>query len=399
MGKKIFFIWGGFPPDTGGAAIRLSRVIEYLKKKYKIVIFVPGIKGSPIYEKDNDFILIRIPPKQIFIEGSTHKIYNLFIMIYNLSLVFFRLILLFGLFLYFYFKYKPDLIIKEANTWDFRALEKIIPLISYYKLISPWNILGKIAKVKYVIYFTNLWSFQYCHSYLISQIFGTKKIIIVDRWMESSLRENLSLKTPISYIPCCIDTLQFQPGILKFSDRKSILFVGRLAHDHGCDELIKSMTYVVEEKHDALLIIAGSGKNELSYRNLVTELHIEKNVTFLGKIKPDIINKIYCDPRLFVNPLREPGIGNVTLEALASGLPVIKSHIWNLNSEPIIDGYNGFLYKSNDPRDLSMKILKILNMDEDSWIKMSLNARSSAERYNCNNIIKEWCDEIDYIMM
>ncbi|MFN4197196.1 MAG: glycosyltransferase family 4 protein, partial [Caldimicrobium sp.] len=90
----------------------------------------------------------------------------------------------------------------------------------------------------------------------------------------------------------------------------------------------------------------------------------EDNVYYLGKVLE--IEKFYALSDLFVLPtLYDPGALS-TLEALASGTPVITS-IYDGTSEFIQEELNGFI-TNLDKEDLKLKILKAINTKWDPKI-------------------------------
>ena len=70
------------------------------------------------------------------------------------------------------------------------------------------------------------------------------------------------------------------------------------------------------------------------------------------------------------------GMGIATLEALASGKPVVITDNWGL-SDTTQDGYNGFAVPIGDRKKLAEKIL-ILIKDKELRTRMGLNSRARA---------------------
>ena len=80
---------------------------------------------------------------------------------------------------------------------------------------------------------------------------------------------------------------------------------------------------------------------------------------------------------------------------MSVGRPVIGSNCTG-NKDIIKTGYNGYLFKIKNSRDLSNKILKFCNLSKDDRIKFSQNARETAKRlFDENKIINEYLKVID----
>ena len=95
----------------------------------------------------------------------------------------------------------------------------------------------------------------------------------------------------------------------------------------------------------------------------IRDLGISKNI-FLKKLstQDQIYQEIY-DSDCLILPSVEEGIANVVIESMAIGTQVISSDCGGMN-EIIRDGYNGFLFKSRDSKDLVNKMEKIIFLDD-----------------------------------
>lgn len=150
---------------------------------------------------------------------------------------------------------------------------------------------------------------------------------------------------------------------------KIILGVGRLIKWKGFEYLIKSLPYVSLKFPNAKVVLVGSGPEEENLKELARKLHLEigKDLFFPGHIGPDRIPYIYASSDIVVSPSityaptgEKEGQGNVALEALASGTPVVASRSGGLVD--MIDGKStGLLFEERDFKELSKKIIYILS--------------------------------------
>jgi glycosyltransferase involved in cell wall biosynthesis len=74
---------------------------------------------------------------------------------------------------------------------------------------------------------------------------------------------------------------------------------------------------------DVSLIIAGAGDEEERLRNLVAEKHLQDHVSFAGRIPKSEVNDLMDNADAFIFTSLRDTSGNVVLEAMARGLPVI----------------------------------------------------------------------------
>lgn len=156
------------------------------------------------------------------------------------------------------------------------------------------------------------------------------------------------------------------------NNSKIILGVGRLIKWKGFEYLVKSLPYVLAKFSRAKLIIVGSGPEEENLKGLARRLNLEidKNIFFLGHIGPDRLSCIYASSDIVVLPSitvartgEKEGQGNIVLEAMASGTPVVASRSGGIVD--MIDGKStGLLFEEKDFRQLAKNIISVFSNGE-----------------------------------
>lgn len=107
-------------------------------------------------------------------------------------------------------------------------------------------------------------------------------------------------------------------------DREILFTVRRLAPRMGLDNLIRAMKKVVAQYPKALLLLGGKGPEQAKLEGIIAELGLSDNVRLVGFIPDDHLADYFRAANLFVLPtMALEGFGLVTVEALASGTPVI----------------------------------------------------------------------------
>ncbi len=157
----------------------------------------------------------------------------------------------------------------------------------------------------------------------------------VKRWIP----ESKTLYNPV-------DTSFFKPGE-KAEDY--VLAIGRLEPEKGFDLLLDAM-----EKVDGLnLKIIGSGSQEAALKVKIKQLSLDSRVEFLGE-KSRVEVKDYLQRcQFFILPSRYETFGNVLLEAMACGKPVVATKCGG--PQEIVSNETGFL-SSVDANDLAEKL-------------------------------------------
>jgi N-acetylgalactosamine-N,N'-diacetylbacillosaminyl-diphospho-undecaprenol 4-alpha-N-acetylgalactosaminyltransferase len=95
--------------------------------------------------------------------------------------------------------------------------------------------------------------------------------------------------------------------------------------------------------------------------------------------------------KFFISPSRYEGFGNVLLEALACRTPVIAADCETGPSEIIENGKNGLLISVEDEEALKVALEKLF-YDRDLYKRLKKNTRKSIERFDINNILKDWME-------
>jgi len=148
-----------------------------------------------------------------------------------------------------------------------------------------------------------------------------------------------------------------------------ILFVGSGFERKGVKYLIEAVEAVSEP---VSVLIVGRGP-ESRFRHMIQK----QNIIFCGPQKD--VYKYYAAADIFVFPTLYEPFGNVHLEALASGLPVITTK--NSGASEIIEnGKHGFVVDCpENTREIADRIEFVMNKDEKQ--RMSIEARKLAEDF------------------
>jgi len=175
-------------------------------------------------------------------------------------------------------------------------------------------------------------------------------------------------------------------------DEKIILYLGRIHKTKGIDFLIKAYARLVKNMkfNDALLMIAGADDGYLSEaKSLVTSLGIFDEVLFTGMLSEHDKIPAFVDASLcaYLGP-QEP-FGIVSLEAAASGAPVIIAEGTEMANIVKQDGF-GFSVKYGDIAELAEIVKKMLNND-DLLKEMGEKGRESVfGKFNWANIVTKF---------
>ncbi len=143
----------------------------------------------------------------------------------------------------------------------------------------------------------------------------------------------------------------------------SVLYVGRLARRKGIEFLLNSIALASKEIPGLKLFLVGRGPKEESFRRLVAERGIDRNVHFLGFVSDAELNSWYNKCSVVVVPSVFEGFGMTALEAMAAGAAVIGTNVDGLRSL-IRDGETSIVVPYGDCATLAKKIVDLLRNPE-----------------------------------
>ncbi|RLB12058.1 MAG: hypothetical protein DRG39_02890 [Deltaproteobacteria bacterium] len=225
------------------------------------------------------------------------------------------------------------------------------------------------------------------------------KIIAVSTKIQEELSEFLHIpKKNIVVISNGVDLKKFKPDKRgqyrrEILDRHNLreedfilLFVGYGYLRKGLQFLLKTLS-LIRNNQLKLLVVGNDDTRNLNFIvSMVKSLNLKKKVIFAGT-RSDVF-KYYVASNAFVLPTLYEPFGNVILEAMASGLPVIVSRLAGA-SELIQDGKNGILI--NDPTNIEEIANKIKLLLNNRQLRSFLgeNARKTAENYSWDIIAEK----------
>jgi glycosyltransferase involved in cell wall biosynthesis len=155
-----------------------------------------------------------------------------------------------------------------------------------------------------------------------------------------------------------------------------IVAAGRLADVKNYPLLIEAVA-LLRARVPVRLLIVGSGDLEPSLRVLVSQKQLDDAVTFAGFQRNPW--KYIARADVFALSSRYEGFGNVLVEAMACGVPVVATS--SPGTRDIVTvGLDGLLVDRHEPAALATALARVL---EDSQLRaqMAVEARRSADRF------------------
>ncbi len=192
---------------------------------------------------------------------------------------------------------------------------------------------------------------------------SSEKIITLSAFTKDKLCNTYGISTDkIVVIPGGVDLERFFPvadrmrirKLFDMPDDHTILFTVRnLVPRMGLEHLIHAMKEVVQKVDNISLLVGGSGPLKDELIDLTRKLGLENYIRFVGFIPEDDLPDYYRASDLFILPTIElEGFGLVTLEALASGVPVLGTPVGG-TMEILTKFDQSYIFRSSAAEDMS----------------------------------------------
>jgi len=299
-----------------------------------------------------------------------------------------------------------------------KAIIKLKKIISKHE-IQIIHVMGRFFPISFISAFLNILIFKkkmyisiqgrlkFGLTGLIENIFDT----IVTRFIYSKLSRVICVSKPLKrrlikyrVPPHTLITIPNGVDIDKFTKKKSaylnkfledenenkkVIFVGRLDLQKGVEYLLRSIPNVIANFPKVSFFILGNGRLEDYLKKLVKFLSIEDHVIFLNMIPIEEMPGFYSSADILCLPSIHEGFPLSIVEALSIGLIIIASKTGGI-PEVIKEDENGYLFEPKNIKELSLKLLKALNLSHSKIVQIQENnIKKARNKYSWNTIVNE----------
>ncbi len=289
--------------------------------------------------------------------------------------------------------FKPDLI--HIATPDYLALtaflyalRRKIPVVSsYHTHFSTYLRYYRLQLFEPLLWRYLRWMYGKSeHLYVPSES-------VADVLRQHGLRDNLKLWSR------GIETDRFRPDNRSLAWRRKhgigddevvILFVGRLVWEKGLDVVASTLHHLSNRGVPHRAVIVGSGPELAAFRAMSPP-----GIMTLGHLEGEELSTAYASSDVFFFPSHTETFGNVTLEAMASGLPVVCADAPG-SACLVQDQCTGYLCPAEDAEAFSIALEKLIS-DESLRGGMGDAALREAQPYDWDAVlstIAQYYDEV-----
>lgn len=188
----------------------------------------------------------------------------------------------------------------------------------------------------------------------------------------AELLENSSGLSGVLAISCGINAARFANNTPTSNKDPMFLFLGRLDDEKRIPTMLRAVASLTDYPNLRVELVGdGSERNRL--KSLAVELGISDRVKFLGHISDEDLPNAYERCTAFIMPSIAELQSIATMEAMASGRPVIGADAMAL-PHLVHDGDNGYLFPPDDVEALANRMLRILQADDHELARLSENS-------------------------
>ncbi|WP_116414875.1 glycosyltransferase [Subtercola boreus] len=191
--------------------------------------------------------------------------------------------------------------------------------------------------------------------------FGRADVVTTPTQKAAEFLEKSTGLDGVLAISCGIDADNYTPSFEKRTGNR-ILFVGRVTGEKQIDVLIKAVSLMPADL-DVHLDIVGGGDLLKHLENLSKTLGVDDRVHFSGYVTEEELREAYTKATVFGMPSIAELQSIATMEAMASGLPVVAANAMAL-PHLVKDDVNGFLFAPGDSQQMADRLERLLRLPQ-----------------------------------
>ena len=185
-------------------------------------------------------------------------------------------------------------------------------------------------------------------------------------------------------ISCGLHIDHYTPSMQPRSENV-VLFLGRVEAEKHIDEMLRAVARL-EAKLDVHVEIIGDGEQRPALERLARELGISGRVHFAGYAPEEYLKQQLTRATVFAMPSIAELQSIATMEAMASGLPVVAANAMAL-PHLVHDGENGFLFEPGDINGFTERLHRILTMPHDELLVFKRESLAIVEAHDINRTL------------
>ena len=199
-----------------------------------------------------------------------------------------------------------------------------------------------------------------------ARVLGRSDVVTTPTRRSAEFLERHTGITGVQAISCGLNASDYT--VSQQRNRESVVFVGRVTSEKNIDVLVDAMALLPAELNARLTIVGGGDLVE-TLRAQAERLGIGDRVTLTDFVSDEELRQHLTDGAVFAMPSTAELQSIATMEAMASGLPVVAADAMAL-PHLVHDGDNGYLFTPGDAADLAQKLERVLRASDEEYQRM-----------------------------
>jgi glycosyltransferase involved in cell wall biosynthesis len=214
--------------------------------------------------------------------------------------------------------------------------------------------------------------------------FGLAEAVTTPTRKAADYLEKYTELTEVHPISCGLHIDHYTPN-LEPRTENVVLFIGRVEAEKHIEELLRAAAKL-DESLDVKVEIIGDGEQRPALERLATQLGIAHRVHFAGHAPESYLKQQLTRASVFAMPSRAELQSIATMEAMASGLPVIGANAMAL-PHLIHHGENGFLYEPGDVDAFAALLTRVFTMPHDELLELKRESLRIVQGHDINRTL------------
>ncbi len=361
---RVALFTGNYNHIRDGVSLTLNRLVKYLESQnIPVLVFGPSIK-EPLIDHCGELVVT--PSIPMLVSGrDEYRLTTTFPKAARKRLE----------------EFNPTVIhIATPDALGYKALKwakknDVTVVSSYHTHFTSYFKYYKLTPIEGLAWKYLRWFYGKCaHTYVPSQsmidelgTYGIKKGLHV--WARGV---DINLYNPNKR------DLEFRRKVGFKDDEIVVTFVSRLVWEKELRTFIESVKNVQATNPKVRAMVVGDGPALEEAQELLPEAH------FTGFVKGEDLARAYASSDVFNFPSHTETFGNVTLEAMASGLPCLVADAIGSKSL-VINGENGMWAEQENVADFTKKLTQITS-DIELMEAMGAKSRELSKLYEWDKI-------------
>ena len=367
-----------FPPDIGGPATYVSRIIpELLKDGFEVKVITYADVNKITIDESLGYVVIKIPRKKMLFKFIAYfgELYRL---AKTADLIFAQGPIASGL---------PALIVKRLRRKQ--AVMKIVGDVAWERARNKYGIKELTDEFQSKHYRLSIELGRQLEHFIVKRM---DRIITPSQYLKKIVWRFGADQGKIQVIYNALEEIDCQmtkdEAKAKLGYKgQMLLSMARLAPWKGYEALFETMPRLKAKFSDIRLVVVGDGPMMDKLKFKITDLKLEDTIEMVGSVPHQETGQYYKAADIFVLNTGYEGLSHILLETLAMKLPAVVSRIGG-NQEVIEDGVNGYLFEYNNKEEIYNKVCDLLS-DENKQQKFIEAGTEKLKQFTFKRMVDE----------